>query len=490
MRSCWSWSKAKTLAERLARGPIPLDEALPIARQIAEALEAAHEQGIIHRDLKPANIKVRADGTVKVLDFGLAKALEPDRRAPTCRTSPTITTPAMTQAGVILGTAAYMAPEQAKGRAADKRSDVWAFGCVLYEMLTGRRAFEGEDVADTLAAVLRSEPDWAALPDELPPPIRTLVRRCLEKDRRQRIADISIAHFLLTEYSNVAPAGAPAVAVQRLPPWRRVAAHAGAALAGAAVVAVAGTAVWLATRPGPPRVSRLQITPPTEQAVTIVSATRDVAITPDGARIVYTGVNDTLVVRALDQLDATLMTGLGSVPHGLFVSPDSQWIGYVSDGNRILKKVQITGGPPITLASLNGGLSGATWGPDGTIVFGTTDLQTGLLRLAPGGGEPTVLTRPNRAAGEADHVWPEFLPGGQAVLFTIRGPQATSTRRRSRSSTFVPGRRRRSYRAVPMLTTCRAAIWYTARRGHCAPSPSILPDWPLSARRCQSCRKW
>ncbi len=275
------------LSQRIAHGAIPLDEALPIARQIAEALEAAHEAGIIHRDLKPANIKIREDGTVKVLDFGLAKLTQASgsglQASGELSQSPTITTPAMTQAGMILGTAAYMAPEQAKGRAADKRSDVWAFGCVLYEMLTGQRAFEGEDVGDTLAAVCGREPDWAALPTDLPPAIRTLVQHCLVKDRRQRIADISVAHFLLTQHAGLAPAAVPAVAVPRLPLWRRVAAHAGGALAGAAVAAMVGTGLWLAMRPAPPRVSRLLITPPSAEALTISRrSTRDVAITPDG----------------------------------------------------------------------------------------------------------------------------------------------------------------------------------------------------------------
>src|SRR2546426_9539243 len=207
-----------TLADRIAEGAIPLAEALPLARQIADALQAAHEQGIIHRDLKPANIKVRPDGTVKVLDFGLAKLAESSSAASgpglALSLSPTITTPAMmTGVGVILGTAAYMAPEQAKGRAADTRSDVWAFGCVLYEMLTGKRAFEGEDVSDTLAAVLRGEPDWNALPADVPPAIRTLLQRCLAKDRRQRIADISIAQYVLAESASLtAPQTVPGVA--------------------------------------------------------------------------------------------------------------------------------------------------------------------------------------------------------------------------------------------------------------------------------------
>src|ERR1044071_6270804 len=179
-----------TLAERITQGAIDIDEAIPIARQIAEALTAAHEQGIVHRDLKPANIKLRPDGSVKVLDFGLAKAIDTSvggvRLQPDLTISPTITSPAMTQLGVILGTAAYMSPEQAKGHAADKRSDVWAFGCVLYELLTAKRAFEGEDVSDTLAAVLRGEPDWNALPASTPSAVRRILKGCLEKDRRAR----------------------------------------------------------------------------------------------------------------------------------------------------------------------------------------------------------------------------------------------------------------------------------------------------------------
>src|SRR5262249_11343124 len=213
-----------TLADRIAQGPAPVGEALAIARKIAEALEAAHEQGIVHRDLKPANIKLRPDGTVKVLDFGLAKALDQDASGSSLVSlSPTITTPAMTRMGVILGTAAYMSPEQAKGRATDKRSDVWAFGCVLYEMLTGTRAFDGEDATEVVAAIVRGEPDWSALPADVPDHSRLLLRRCLEKDRGKRVSDISTARFLITEPVASSAQATASTTSPRRPLWRRVA---------------------------------------------------------------------------------------------------------------------------------------------------------------------------------------------------------------------------------------------------------------------------
>jgi len=405
-----------TLADRIDRDPILLDEALPIARQICEALEAAHEQGIVHRDLKPSNIKITPDGVVKVLDFGLAKLAHPERtaRLGDLTASPTITSPAMmTGVGVLLGTAAYMSPEQAKGREADKRSDVWAFGCVLYEMLTGRRPFDGEDMTEVLGAVVRLEPDWQALPAGVPPSVRTLLQQCLVKDRRRRIADIAAALFVLDHQAGVAASStAPAAPLPRTSLSRRIAAL---VAGGLVVAAVAAALTWFATRPATPRVVRTTITTTGSAALTLEGSDRDVAITPDGSSVVYRG-NNQLLVRALNKLEPTVLSGLGAA-QGAFISPDGQWVGF-ADG-ATMKKVGITGGPPVPLTRIDGRPRGATWGWDGTIIFATDTTVTGLQGVSAAGGEPTVLTKPDRDRGERDHFWPEFLPGGDAVLFTI-----------------------------------------------------------------------
>jgi eukaryotic-like serine/threonine-protein kinase len=423
--------EGETLADHIARRPIPVDEALPIAKQIAEALEAAHEQGIIHRDLKPANIKVRPDGTVKVLDFGLAKLAESTAAQATTATnlsmSPTITSPALVRGvGVLLGTAAYMSPEQAKGKPADKRSDIWAFGCVLYEMLTGKRAFAGDDVSETLASVLAREPDWTALPATVAPAIRALLRRCLDKDRRKRIGDIAAARFAIEEAGALGTATASDVEVQpridaavatvraqlrRVMRVRMALVTAGAVLVVGATV---GAAVWYATRPTPPRVVQLAIPTTPATALTINGIELDLAITPDGSRVVYVGKNGReLFVRPLDAAEpVSLFTG---APRGPFVSPDGQWVGF-TDGQNILKKVPITGGPPVTIAARESTFPGATWTPDDTIVFATTD---GLQQVPAAGGPTTPVTRLDRERGDAIHLWPELLPGGRAMLFTI-----------------------------------------------------------------------
>jgi Tol biopolymer transport system component len=400
--------EGEDLAVRIGRGAIPLDEALPIARQIAEALAAAHEQGIVHRDLKPANIKVRDDGTVKVLDFGLAKAVEPGGVVSSVSQSPTITTPAMTQAGLILGTAAYMAPEQAKGKPADRRSDVWAFGCVLYEMLTGKRAFEGDDISETLAAVIRGEPDWSVLPAGVPVPIRTLLSGCLAKDRRQRVADLSTALFVIDHQGSLAHGvGAPAVSMSR---WRRV-----IPLAALVVVALAaGYAGWR-LRPAPARpVMRLAITIPERESFT-PGPSAPLAISPDGRRLAYTA-NARLYVRSFDQLDATPIEGVESpgfasarVP---FFSPDGQWIGFWEGA--LLKKVSISGGAPITLCAISPPPYSAKWLADNTILIAHG--PRGIFRVSGNGG--TLERIVTVEEGQRAH-GPQLLPDGRTVLFTL-----------------------------------------------------------------------
>jgi serine/threonine protein kinase/Tol biopolymer transport system component len=399
-----------TLADRLAQGPLPVDEALPIAKQIADALEAAHEQGIIHRDLKPANIKVRDDGTVKVLDFGLAKALEPPSAAGSDATaSPTITSPAlMTGVGVLLGTAAYMSPEQAKGKPADKRSDIWAFGCVLYEMLTGKRAFHGEDVSDTLAAVLRSEPDWTTLPPNVSPGIVALTRGCLHKDRRRRIADISTARFVIDDGSYPA-----AVAPTPRAPWMRRSALALMALA--AVALIGSYATWMFTTRPPPSLPLTRFAIPLPPGERFTSVGRHlVALSPDGHHIVYSA-NRRLYLRAMDQLEAVPLRGTeGSeeeAGRSPFFSPDGQWVGFWQAG--YLKKVSITGGSPVVLVQAENPF-GASWTDDDTILYGQG--SDGIWRVSGNGGKPEQVVKV-----DADHAahGPQLLPGGRAILFTL-----------------------------------------------------------------------
>jgi serine/threonine-protein kinase len=329
-----------------------------------------------------------------------------------------LTTPAATLAGVILGTAAYMSPEQARGKVVDKRADVWAFGCVVFEMLTGQRPFEGELVSDVLASVLKTDPNWQAVPVDTPVALRQLLRRCLEKDPRRRLQAIGEARVQIEDLLSGAPeaAGAPAPS-RALPLWPRVLPWgvAGTAIAGLMLVLVLG-APWRAA--APLHVTRATITTSGAAALTISGNERDLALSPGGTDVVYVGNGGTqLFVRALDALDPVAIATSTSV-RAPFVSPDGQWVGFI-DNASTLRRVAITGGPPITVTKFDGGSLGATWAPGDTIIFATNNPATGLQRVSAAGGTPEVLTRPDHAQGEADHLRPEILLGGRAVLFTI-----------------------------------------------------------------------
>ena len=413
--------EGEDLSQRIARGPVPLDDALPIARQIAEALEAAHEQGIIHRDLKPANIKVRPDGTVKVLDFGLAKAMEPaPGSSPSVSMSPTITTPAMTQAGMILGTAAYMAPEQARGKAVDKRTDIWAFGCVLFEMLTGTRAFAGEDVTDTIAAVVRAEPAWSALPANTPQAIRRLLRRALAKDPKERLQAIGDARIEISELISGAPEPAATVAASaspQLPLWRHALPWA-TALVFLAGIAVLSFILFSATPPDAP-VIRSSVLPPEEGSGFALDANLGgSAISPDGRMLAFVAdLNGApmLYVRPLDSLSGRVLPGTQDAARP-FWSPDSRNIGFVARGK--LQRIGVTEGTPRVICDV-ALPRGATWNSEGVIVFSSA--RPGVLnRVSAAGGAPVPITALDPAGDEAFHYWPQFLPDGKHFIYVAR----------------------------------------------------------------------
>ena len=404
-----------TLADRIAQGAIPVDEALPIAKQIAEALEAAHEQGIIHRDLKPANIKVRPDGTVKVLDFGLAKAMDTGAGsrgqdpAYMLSQAPTITTPAMTQAGMILGTAAYMSPEQARGKTVDKRADIWAFGAVLYGMLTGQRAFGGDDVAETLANVINREPAWEVLPTALPPHVRQTLRVCLRRSLRERVPDIGAARLALEgafETPTLQGAAVPIAPSRRdLRVWM--------AMAGVcALVALMVSAIHFRETPMPAPLVRSAMLPP--ENVTVDEAS--IAVSPDETRIAFSGRDRDgkvqLWLRPLDGIAAQALDGTDGAA-GPFWSPDGQSIGFFADGK--LKRIDASGGPVLALADtglLGNESRGASWG-SGVIVFYAAGQA--LKRVSATGG--TVSDAATLAAGEGTHRRPFFLPDGNHFVF-------------------------------------------------------------------------
>ena len=404
-----------TLADRIAKGPIPLDEALPIAKQIAEALEAAHEAGVIHRDLKPANIKVREDGTVKVLDFGLAKAFDPNPEGDPSQ-SPTLTA-AATQMGVILGTAAYMSPEQARGKPVDKRADIWAFGVVLYEMLTGVRPFQGEDVSLTLASVMKSDVDVKTLPPDMPANLRTVLRRCLEKDPRQRVRDVGDVRLAMEGAFETGVTAADAarvvpVAVKTL--WQRLL----PSVAAAVVVGLGvGLVVWSVMRSEPPVVLQFEHELPDGQSFT--NTGRPItALSRDGRAFVY-NTQDGFYLRAIGELDARLIPGTANNLTSPVFSPDGQTLGYWDRAAAELKRVAISGGAPVTITAAPNNPNGVTWESDGTILYGQRD---GIWQVPDTSGTPELLIPAEE--GERVH-GPQMLPGGEWVLFTFR-PAGTS----------------------------------------------------------------
>ena len=405
-------------------GPMPLDMAVSYARQIAEAIEAAHEKGIVHRDLKPANIKVTPAGTIKVLDFGLAKALSDDPVSGSMQDSPTLSM-AMTRAGMILGTAAYMSPEQAKGRPADRRADIWAFGIVLYEMLVGKQAFTGETAAETLASVLKEQISFVDLPSDTPPPIRNLLNRCLERDVRKRLQAIGEARIVLEGPMEAARAEVTALPASTAPPSRF--ANAGWVAAGVLAIALAGLAVWswwprqATVEPG---VARFVVAPPEGATLTGNSPNApQLAVSPDGRYVAFVadegGKSRTLWIRALGSLTAQKLdrTEGARLP---FWSPDSQNIAFFADGK--LKRIPVSGGSPLTVCDAQNP-DGGTWSRDGVIVF-SPDTNGPLHRVPAAGGVSAPVTTLEKSQQETAHIFPQFLPDGQRFLYWARGAKS------------------------------------------------------------------
>jgi eukaryotic-like serine/threonine-protein kinase len=391
-----------TLEDRLARGPMPLREVLALARQIAEALEAAHEKSIIHRDLKPANIKITRDRRIKVLDFGIARAVA------TPADDGTQTIPSATRTGVIVGTPAYMSPEQACGEPVNVQSDIWSFGAVLYEMLTGVSPFKRKTSAETIAYVLESQPDYDALRAGTPDLARRLVQRCLERDPSRRLQHMGDVRILVEEALASMDVATASGSPRRRGPW----------IAASVVAAViAGVAIGLlADRSAPPRpASPLYVSVPFEGRPALFSfGTRRIAISPDGSTIAFASSKG-LQIRHIDQKGDAIIATAGRNP---FFSPDGDWVG-LFNADTAMVKVPVRGGTPVTITSLTDRPFGASWRADGTIVFATTE---GLFEVSANGGDPSVIARPQRGRGETLYAWPQFLPGGQSILYTVVSP--------------------------------------------------------------------
>jgi len=409
------------LSDRIARGAIPLKETLNIIRNVADALQNAHGHGIVHRDLKPANIKVNAEGQVKVLDFGLAKALESDAGSPNMSQSPTIATVAGTMGGVILGTAAYMSPEQARGKPVDKLTDVWALGCVLFEMLTRARAFPGETVSDTIAKILEREPDWNALPADTPQTLQRLVRRCLQKDKSMRLQDVGEIRVEVDGILSGASeswTGPVAVAVGGATPAPRGGvSRAWVALALVAVVASAVfAAAWLKVPADEARVVRTSITQPTEtRFVSLGDYAGPVVVSPDARRVAFVANNASLTrmlfVRELDALEAVALPGTDGATFP-FWSPDGRSLGYFTDTR--LMRVELSGGLPITVCPAANG-RGGSWSRKGEIVF-SPDFQVGIHRVPASGGIPVAVTALDTTM-HSTHRWPVVMPDGEHFVY-------------------------------------------------------------------------
>jgi serine/threonine-protein kinase len=408
--------EGETLAERIQRGPLPAEEAFRISHQIADALEAAHEKGIIHRDLKPANIKITPEGKVKVLDFGLARAME-EVPAPANSNSPTISALA-TNAGIILGTAGYMSPEQARGHTADQRSDIFSFGCVLYEMLTGRQPFPGETITDIIASVVARDPDWRAIPANLHPKTEELVRRCLAKNRKDRyhsIADVRVElETILADPQGLKLQSARSP--HQRPLWKRAIPFA----LTAALAAAIAVAIMLMMRTGLPTsaiLTRFSFVLPEDQVFTN-PARNVISISPDGASIAYVA-NEQLYLKTMGEMQARPIPGTGPTPFGPFFSPDGRWVAFGVFSEKKLKKISIAGGPAVTISDFGAAddfansLLDASWGPDDQILIGW---QGAILRVPANGGNPERLI--TLKEGEAAHR-PQILPGGAALLFTL-----------------------------------------------------------------------
>jgi serine/threonine protein kinase len=406
-------AEGPTLADRLRSGPIPLHEALPIAGQIAGALEYAHERGVVHRDLKPANIKISREDTVKILDFGLAKAVLSDFSATDPADSPTLSQITL-ESGVLLGTAAYMAPEQAKAKPADRRADIWAFGCVLYEVLTAKKAFPADTVAETLAAVLKNEPDWSQLPSSTPAHVRVLLHRCLQKDPKQRLRDIGDARISIEEVLSGAAESTPGLASRArvsLPviPW---------ALFSVAVLTLAALAlVHFRQKPASPAEPvRFQVTPPDKSNLPVGFGT-PFALSPDGRHLAILALAQDarmhLSIRDLDSLVARTLPGVEGALRDIFWSPDSRSLAFFEGSN--LERIDISGTASAQVICPTSTFNGGTWNRDGLILFGSDD---GLMKVSAAGGAPSLLIKASRLRGENGIAFPFFLPDGRHFFYS------------------------------------------------------------------------